>query len=151
LRTGQRRTLNVEVAERPTEQELARINGIVPEGESGNEGGSAEAEAPGAASARASLGMSLQVLTPELARRGGLRGDVAGLVITDLDPNSDAAQKGLRPGYVILRVDRVAATTPQAVNQAVEAARRANKNSVVLLVRPGNGPPGFVAVQLARS
>jgi serine protease Do len=72
------------------------------------------------------------------------------VVVTDLDPNSDAAQKGLRPGHIILSVDRQATTSPQAVNQAIEAARRANRRSVVLLVRTGNGPPGFVAVRLAQ-
>jgi hypothetical protein len=40
--------------------------------------------------------------------------------------------------------------SPQAVNQAIEAARRANRNAVVLLVRRGNAPPAFVAVQLSR-
>jgi serine protease Do len=150
LRNGQRRTLNVQVAERPTEQELARINGIETEEDGGAEGGSAEAPTPGAAAARASLGMSLQALTPELARRGGLRGDVSGVVISDLDPSSDAAQKGLRPGDIIVSINRQATPSPQAVNQVVDAARRANRNAVVLLVRRGNAPPAFVAVQLSR-
>ncbi len=149
LRNGQRRTLNVQVAERPTEQELARINGI--EDENGTpEGGSAEVPTPGAAAARASLGMALEALTPDQARRGGLRGEVSGVVISELDPSSDAAQKGLRPGDIILSINRQATPNPQAVTQVVEAARRANRNAVVLLVRRGNAPPAFVAVQLSR-
>jgi serine protease Do len=95
--------------------------------------------------------MSLEALTPDLARRGGLRGEVSGVVISDLDPSSDAAQKGLRPGDIILSINRQATPNPQAVNQVVEAARRSNRNAVVLLVRRGNTPPAFIAVQLARS
>jgi serine protease Do len=94
--------------------------------------------------------VTLQALTPELARRGGIPADVRGVVVTDLDPNSDAAEKGLRPGHVILSVDRQATPSPQAVNQAIASARRENRRSVVLLVRIGNGPPRFVAVRLAQ-
>jgi serine protease Do len=149
IRDGQRSNVRVTIAERPTEQELARINGIEPN--EGAEGGAGATEKPTQeqTSARASLGMSLQTLTPELAQRGGLRGVVSGVVIADLDPNSDAAQKGMRPGDVITRIDRQATPNPQAVNQAIAAARQARRTAVVLLVRRGNGPPIFVAVDLA--
>ncbi|MDB5667705.1 MAG: protease, partial [Alphaproteobacteria bacterium] len=113
IRDGQRRRLTIAIAERPSDQELARLNGleVEDEGEADKPGGS---ESTGQASARASLGMSLQTLTPELARRGGLNGDVRGVVVTALDPNSDAAQKGLRTGDVILSINRAPATTPEA-------------------------------------
>ncbi len=150
LRNGQRQTLNIQIAERPSDQELARLNGLDVPGETEGEG-SGETANPAQTSARASLGMSLQALTPELARRGGLRGNVSGVVISELDPNSDAAQKGLRPGDIILSINRAATPNPQAVNQVVDAARRANRESVVLLVRRGNGPPAFVAVDLMRA
>jgi serine protease Do len=148
LRNGQRRTLQVQIAERPTEQELARLNGI--DTEEGGAAGEAPAEVPGAADARSSLGMTLQALTPDLARRGGIRGDVSGVVVTDLDPNSDAAQKGLRPGDIIVSLDRRPTPNPGAVNQAVQAARTAGRNRVLAVVRRGNGPPNFVGLELAR-
>lgn len=150
IRNGQRRTLQLSIAERPSDQELARLNGLEVEGEADAdkpEGG----ESSGQASARASLGMSLQTLTPDLARRGGLTGDIRGVVVTALDPNSDAAQKGLRTGDIIVSVNRAPANSPEAVAQVVDAARRSGRNSVLLLVRRGNGPPAFVAVDLTRS
>ena len=150
IRDGQRRTLNLTIAERPSDQELARLNGIEVEG-SDEADKPAGGESSGQASARASLGMSLQTLTPELARRGGLTGDVRGVVVTALDPNSDAAQKGLRTGDVIVSINRAPANSPEAVAQAVEGARRSGRSSVLLLVRRGNGPPGFIAVELTRS
>ena len=153
LRNGQRRNLTLAIAERPTEQELARINGIETEG--GDEGTAGEdgkpAESSGQASARASLGLSLQTLTPDLARRGGLTGDVRGVVVSDVDAASDAAVKGLRAGDIILSVNRTATTSPEAVSQIVEAARRGGRNAVLLLVRRGNGPPQFIGVELNRA
>ena len=150
IRNGQRRTLTIAIAERPSDQELARLNGLEVESDDAATKPE-ERESTGQASARASLGMSLRTLTPELARQGGLTGDVRGVVVTDLDPNSDAAQKGLRAGDVIVSINRAPANTPEAVSQAVDAARRGGRNSVLLLVRRGNGPPAFVAVDLART
>ena len=152
IRNGQRRTLTIAIAERPSDQELARLNGIEVEGEGEDGANKPEGqESSGQLSARASLGLSLQTLTPELARRGGLTGDVRGVVVTGLDPSSDAAQKGLRAGDVIVSINRAPASTPEAVSQAVDAARRSGRTSVLLLVRRGNGPPAFVAVNLARA
>jgi serine protease Do len=148
IRQGQRRTLNIAIAE----QELARLNGIEPEGgaPAEDEEGKAEEETAGAASARASLGLTLQTLTPELARQGRLPSDVRGVVVTGLDPSSDAARQGLRPGDVIVSINRTATPNPETAAQVVDAARRAGRNSVLLLVRRGNGPPAFVGVDLMR-
>ena len=150
IRNGQRRMLNITIAERPSDQELARLNGLEVEG--GDDADKPEErQSSGQLSARASLGMSLQTLTPDLARRAGLTGDVRGVVVTELDPNSDAAAKGLRPGDVIVSINRAPAGSPEAIVSAVDAARRGGRNSVLLLVRRGNGPPAFVAVDLARA
>jgi serine protease Do len=146
LREGQRRTLNVQVAERPTDQELARLNGIE-SNEEGRTGGSS----PARPATPRSLGMTLQTLTPELAQQMGMRGPVSGVVIRELDPNSDAAQQGLRPGLVIVSANGRPTPNPQAVEQAVQAARAARRDRVLLVVRAGNGPPNFIGVRIAGS
>jgi serine protease Do len=148
LRDGQRRTVNVTIAERPTEQELARLNGLDSPDDQNGDDSNVPGKPTADTSSRASLGVSLQTLTPELAQRAGIRGPLSGVIITDIDPNSDAGQKGLRPGDVIVRVDRTAATNPQAVTQAVAAARQARRNSVLLVIRRGNTPPTFIGIDL---
>ena len=51
-------------------------------------------------------GFTVQDLTPELRERLGLAPDTPGVVITDMDRASPAAQSGLQPGDVIMSINR---------------------------------------------
>ena len=99
--------------------------------------------APGTA-----LGLSLQTLTPQIGRAVGLPATARGVIITAVDPSSDAAEKGLRRGDLIISVNRQAVATPQALLAAVEAARRAGRTSVLMLVKRGAAPEAFVGVEI---
>ena len=144
IRQGRRQTLTVTVAQRPTEEQLAQQLGT--DGDDAQSGGTA----PQGAQSAQSLGMTLSPLTPDLARRGNIPATVRGVVITAVDPNSAAAEEGLRPGYVLLSINQQAVTTPAAFTAAVEAARRAGRTSVLLLVRLPNGTEAFVGLDLPR-
>ncbi|HET9354665.1 MAG TPA: Do family serine endopeptidase [Sphingomicrobium sp.] len=143
IRQGRRQTVTVSVAQRPTEEQLAQLLG------SGEDNDTPGATAPSPESAK-SLGLSLQALTPELARRANIPANVRGVAITAVDPSSTAAEEGLRPGYVILSVNQQPVTAPAQVVAAVEAARRAGRSSVLLLVRLPNGSEAFVGVDLPK-
>ena len=141
IRDGRRRTLAVTVGQRPSEEVLARQAG------SGGEGGQMNEErpvAPGTA-----LGLSLQALNPDIARAINVPATVRGVVVTAVDASSDAAEKGIRRGDVILSVNRQPVTTPAAVLAQVEAARRANRTSVLLLLKRGASPEAFVGVDIS--
>jgi len=142
IRDGRRQTLQVQVGQRPTEEELARQGGGG--GEDGQPLGEETPVAPGSA-----LGLSLQPLNPQILRALNLPETTRGVVVTSVDPGSDAAEKGIRRGYVIVSVNRQAVTTPAQVLAAVDAARRAGRTSVLLLVKPGQGPEGFVGVDIS--
>ena len=62
--------------------------------------------------------------------------------------SSDAAEKGLRRGDLIISVNRQAVTAPAQVAAAVDTARRAGRTSVLLLVKRGQAPEAFVGVDL---
>jgi serine protease Do len=47
-----------------------------------------------------------------------------------------------------MSVNRQAVTTPAQVTAAIEAARRAGRTSVLLLVKRGPGPEAFVGVDI---
>jgi serine protease Do len=141
--------VTVTIAERPTEEELARLSGVQTEPELRDQ--PSEQQSSGQRSARANLGVTVQSLTPEVARSLRLTDPPAGgLVITSVDSNSDAAAKGIQTGDIILSVNQRAIRTPEEAAAAVEAARTAGRNSVLLLVRRGNAPPIYFGVSLAR-
>jgi serine protease Do len=153
IRQGQRRTVTVQIAERPSEDELARLNTGDPDAaiEEGAKEGEARPSA-GQESARAALGLTLQPLTPVLARQLQITdASQRGLVVTAVDPNSDAGQKGLRPGDLILSANQTATPTTEALNAVIAAARREGRNAVLLLVRRGNAPARYLGVDLARA
>ena len=71
------------------------------------------------------------------------------MIITAVDPNSDAAEQGLQRGDLIISVNNQLVTSPAQVIAAVEAARKAGRPSVLLLVKRGNSPEAFVGVDIS--
>jgi serine protease Do len=67
-----------------------------------------------------------------------LEGGHDGVTITDVDPDSVAADRGLQQGDVILEASGKAVERPAEVAQAFDAARADGKKSVLLRVRSGD-------------
>jgi serine protease Do len=72
-----------------------------------------------------------------------------GVVVTEVDPKSAAAERGFKEGDVILEVAGKGVTNAGDVREAIDAARTDNKNSVLMRVKSG-GSSRFVAVPLAK-
>lgn len=72
-----------------------------------------------------------------------------GVVVTEVDPKSAAAERGFKEGDVILEVAGKSVTNAGDVREAINAARTDNKNSVLMRVKTG-GSSRFVAVPLAK-
>ncbi len=97
----------------------------------------------------ASLGMTFAAITPDLRERFELNEDARGVVVTDVDPDSAAGERGIRPGDVILEVSLEKVATPAEVLRKVEEAHEADRRSVLLLVDRG-GDQRFVGVEFER-
>ena len=94
-----------------------------------------------------SLGLKLAQLTPELRTQFELGEDLEGVVITDVEAEGTAAEKGLRPGDIIVEVDQEEVSTPGDVADKVERAKDEKFRVVTLLVfRQGDFQ--WVAVRL---
>jgi len=72
-----------------------------------------------------------------------------GVVVTEVDPKSAAAERGFKEGDVILEVAGKSVANVGEVRDAIDAARTDNKNSVLMRVKSG-GSSRFVAVPLAK-
>ncbi len=72
-----------------------------------------------------------------------------GVVVTEVDPKSAAAERGFKEGDVILEVAGKSVANAADVREAINAARADNKNSVLMRVKSG-GSSRFVAVPLAK-
>lgn len=75
---------------------------------------------------------------------------VAGVVIASVDPNGDAADKGIRPGDVILRVNDRLVSSPAEVIKAVDQAKAENRKAVLLLLENRDGQH-FVPLKIANA
>ena len=67
-------------------------------------------------------GLRVRALAPELARRLGYDETLEGVVIVNVNPISEAAEQGLRPGVVITHVQGEPVTTLEAFTKALAAA-----------------------------
>jgi serine protease Do len=72
-----------------------------------------------------------------------------GVVITEVDPKSAAAERGFKEGDVILEVAGKTVASAGDVRDAITAAKNDNKNVVLMRVKSG-GQSRFVAVPLAK-
>jgi serine protease Do len=84
------------------------------------------------------LGLSLSTITPAIAEELGLDNDVEGVMITDVDSASAAAENGLREGDVITEIFQEKVLTPDAVEAKIKDARSRGLRSILLTVRSGD-------------
>ena len=85
-----------------------------------------------AAGSGSDVGIQVTALTPNLARRYGIR-TTKGLLITEVDASSDAGRKGLQPGDVILEVNRQKVATED--EWAAVVGKKKSGDAILLLIR----------------
>ncbi|MEP7214583.1 MAG: DegQ family serine endoprotease [Acidobacteriota bacterium] len=89
------------------------------------------------------LGLTLQPVTPQIAKQLGIEAGTEGLVVTDVDPNGATAEAGVAKGDVLLEVNRQAVTSVDAVQSALEKSG----DRPVLLLISRRGTTIFVTVR----
>jgi serine protease Do len=120
VRDGKSRTFDVEIGELEEPREVARRGGVGPGGEA--------------------LGMVVRNITPGIRQRFNLEAS-EGVVITQVEPGSRAAEAGLQPRDIILEVNGKAVEDVADLNEKIEGEDR-----VLFLVRRGESTL-YVAVK----
>jgi serine protease Do len=124
-RNGKQVTLTAKLAEKPDDKQVA------------------SADAPKADTTKptdiSGLGMKLAPISPDLKDKYSLSADQKGVVITDVAPNGIAADRGLKPGDVVVEVQQNEVKTPADVQRRIDAVRKENRKAVLLLIQRQDG------------
>jgi len=93
------------------------------------------------------LGLTIAEMTDELRQELGLPETADGLVVADVQGDSEAYEKGLRAGDVITEAGQEKVSTISDLEDRIAQADDAGRKSLLLLVRRA-GDPRFVALSL---
>lgn len=92
-------------------------------------------------------GMTLQPLTGEVRQRFDITTDVEGVLVVDVDPKSSAAEKGIRPGDIIMEISQVEVQTPQKFLEQLKTVEKEHRKSALLLISR-NGESRYVSIKI---
>ncbi len=95
------------------------------------------------------LGLRLSSITASAKKKFSLDKEAKGVVVLKVDEKGPAAEKGIRPGDVIVEISQQEVTGPADVEKMVAEAKKAGRKSVLLLLE-GQGGLRFVAIRIAK-
>jgi serine protease Do len=126
-RDGKEVTVQATLAEKPNDATLASADAG---------GAKPDTTKPTALSG---LGLSIAPISPDLKDKYQLNADQKGVVITDVAPGSSGADRGLKPGDVIVEVQQGEVGSPADVQSRIDAVRKADRKSVLMLIQRQDG------------
>ena len=125
-RDGKEVTLQATLAEKPSDTALAVT-------ENGGKGDSTKPlDLVG-------LGLKIAPISGDLKDKYQIADDQKGVVIVEVAPNTSAAERGLKPGDVIVEVQQGEVTSPDDVRKRIDDVRKENRKSVLLLIQRRDG------------
>lgn len=127
-RDGGKKTISLQLGRFPGMAKLAKLQEGKPVGE--------ELE---------DLGLSLAPVPDQPSSDGE-----NGVLITDVNPESNAAEKGLKSGDIILEVGGEAVSRPDDVVEGVKAAKRKGRKAILLRIKSGD-EQRFIALPLRKT
>ena len=121
LRKGQKKSFDVKIAELKDDK-----------------------EAPVITESKPRLGMTVEELTPELAKNFGLS-DAKGVVVVQVEDGSSAAEAGLKAGDVILEIDQSPVKDVKDYGQKIESYKAGD---TVLILAKRRGATVFLTLKV---
>ncbi len=95
------------------------------------------------------LGLTLIEIDKNLRSQYNIAKSVEGVAIREVKPMSEASNKGLSEGNVIIEINQQPISKPQEIIDIIEKAKKNGRSSVLLLISD-NGNSRFVALRLYR-
>jgi serine protease Do len=143
FRDGKERAIDIRSGTRPSDAVLAQ---------NGGPGGEGDQDTPPDGAAKAApqppiLGMSLAPIDPQARQQYSIAEAVRGVLVEGVKGSSDAGEKGLRRGDVIVRAGDRQVASASDVMAAVGEWKRAGRSSIPLAVNRG-GRTLFVPIKI---
>lgn len=140
-RDGQIKTTKIKVGE----LEKAEDSGLL------SDKGAEEStpDTPGGSTSIDSVGMSVAAISPQDRQAFNIEKDVQGVIVKSTKSSSEAAEKGLSEGDVIVEINQQSVTDTASVKDIIDKAVKGGRNSVLLLVNRENDVR-FVALRLKK-
>ena len=134
LRDGEKLTLSVEV-------------GLLGEIEVAAAGEAADAEETAPALAPDLFGLTLGAITEDARRSFGIGADVEGVLVTEVAAGSEAAEKSVKPGDVIVQVSQEDVRDADEVTARLKQLKAEGRRTVMLLVSGPEDKLRFVSLR----
>jgi serine protease Do len=127
-RDGKQVAVDAVLDEKPSDEKLASADT-----------GKKSPDVPSASRDLEGFGMKISPITADIKDRFQINADQKGVVITDVTQGGVAAERGLKPGDVIVEVQQAEVVSPEDVMKKVEAQRAQDRKSVLMLIQGQDG------------
>ncbi|WP_442583158.1 DegQ family serine endoprotease [Mesorhizobium sp. ASY16-5R] len=94
------------------------------------------------------LGMTVGELNDETRRKFEIAGDVSGVVITEVDAKSIAAERGILAGEVITEIAQESVSSPKDVMDRIGALKEQGRKNALLMLASKSGELRFVTLRM---
>lgn len=144
LRGGKTVRLQAVVAKRPSQQEMAKSFGPVSKPDR-----LANPSMQGEGLAESALGLKVLTMEPDIAEQLGVPPSQRGVVIAAVSSASDAANRGLQRGDIVVSANIVELTSVADLEKIIRQAKQLGRPTVTLQVlRPGQPGLVYIAVRI---
>ncbi|HEV7252303.1 MAG TPA: DegQ family serine endoprotease [Mesorhizobium sp.] len=144
VRKGEEMTVKVTLGRLEDAERLASNEAETDEGEGEQDG----TEEPAAPSALPVLGMTLGELDDATRDKFGIDAGVSGVVVTEVAPDSPAAERGVAVGEIITEIAQEQVKTPKDVADRVKVLRDQGRKNALLMLSSKTGELRFVTIRM---
>jgi serine protease Do len=149
--TGVGQEVELLISRKGTDQKVKVKLGRLEDGEqqlaSKEGGGENGTEAPKPVEVKV-LGMKLAELNDESRKKFEIAAEVKGVLVSEVDPNSTAAEKEIAAGNVITEIAQEAVTKPEDIVKKVDALKKEGRKNALLMVASKTGELKFVTIRI---
>ena len=92
--------------------------------------------------------MTVGELKDEVRTKFGISADVSGVVVTEIAPDSAAAERGIVAGDVVTEIAQESVSTPKDVLDRINALKEQGRKNALLMLASKTGELRFVTVRM---